>query len=264
MRKKYGQNFLINPVARNKLLDALEINAGQEVWEIGPGLGAMTKGLLEKGAKVWAFEIDPAFSGILREIFSENDNFHLIEGDVLKTWPAVLKENEPCLMGNLPYNIAATLLGDFIEKKCFFKRMVVTVQKETAQRMTARPGTKDYSSFTVLCSSVYKITPIMVLKGASFFPEPHVDSQAVRLDLLEERQYSRLFYTLVRSLFSSRRKTIQNNLTNFAASVIINKALAERIFKEAGIDGSRRAETLEVKEFAVLAQALEDILDREQ
>jgi 16S rRNA (adenine1518-N6/adenine1519-N6)-dimethyltransferase len=265
MRKKYGQNFLINPEARNKLLDALGINAGEEVWEIGPGLGAMTKGLLDHGAKVTAFEIDPAFSNILREFFKEYDNFSLIEGDVLKTWQNVPRENKIYLLGNLPYNIAATLLGDFIEKKCFFGRIIVTVQKETAQRMTARPGTKDYSSFTVLCSSVYKITPLMILRGSSFFPVPHVDSQAVRLDLLEDRQeYSRLFYPLVRGLFSSRRKTLQNNLSNFAASVIMNRVPVARIFQEAGVDGSRRAETLELKEFAALAKALEDNLNREQ
>jgi 16S rRNA (adenine1518-N6/adenine1519-N6)-dimethyltransferase len=274
MRKKYGQNFLINQNARNKLLDALEISTGDKVWEIGPGLGAMTKGLLDRGANVTAFEIDPAFSNILRDIFSKYTNFRLIEGDVLKTWPTVSNENRIYLFGNLPYNIAATLLGDFIEKKRFFKRMVVTVQRETAQRMTARPGTKDYSSFTVLCSSVYKITPLMILKGASFFPVPHVDSQAIRLDLLEDKpEYPRFFYVLVRSLFSSRRKTIQNNLFNFTASVIIkktpevkspdNKALVARIFEEAGIDGNRRAEALELKEFAALAKTTEDILNRE-
>jgi 16S rRNA (adenine1518-N6/adenine1519-N6)-dimethyltransferase len=267
MRKKYGQNFLINSAARNKLLDELGINAGEEVWEIGPGLGAMTKGLLDREARVTALEIDPAFSNILRELFKEYDNFCLIEGDALKTWQKVPKEKEVCLIGNLPYNIGAALLGDFIEKKCFFSRMVVTVQKETAQRMTARPGTKSYSSFTVLCSSAYKITPLMILKGSSFFPVPHVDSQAVRLDLLkaEDRpEYSRLFYQLVRALFSSRRKTLQNNLSTFAASVIMDKVPVIRILEEAGIDGSRRAETLDIKEFAALAKALEDKLNRDK
>jgi 16S rRNA (adenine1518-N6/adenine1519-N6)-dimethyltransferase len=266
MRKKYGQNFLINPAARNKLLDALGINAGDEVWEIGPGLGAMTKGLLERGAKVTAFEIDPAFSNILRELFKEYDNFSLIEGDALKTWHKVPREKELFLMGNLPYNIAATLLGDFIERKCFFSRMVVTVQKETALRMTARPGTKDYSSFTVLCSSVYKITPLMILKGSSFFPVPHVDSQAVSLDLLkaEDRpEYPPALYPLVRGLFSSRRKTLQNNLSNFASSAIMDRVVIARILEEAGIDGSRRAETLDIKEFALLAKILEDHLNHD-
>jgi 16S rRNA (adenine1518-N6/adenine1519-N6)-dimethyltransferase len=267
MRKKYGQNFLINPEVRNKILDALGVNAGEEVWEIGPGLGAMTKGLLDRGARVTAFEIDPAFSNILREIFKEYDNFSLVEGDVLKTWQKLPREKELFLMGNLPYNIAATLLGDFIEKKCFFSRIIVTIQKETAQRMTARPGTKSYSSFSVLCSSVYKITPLMTIKGSSFFPVPHVDSQAVRLDLLkvEDRQeYSQAFYQLVRGLFSSRRKTLQNNLSNFVASAIMDKVPVARILEEADIDGSRRAETLDIKEFLALAKALEDNLNREQ
>ena len=175
MRKKYGQNFLVNADIRNKLLDALEIKPGQKVWEIGPGLGAMTKGLLEKNALVTAFEIDPAFSILLRELFNEYKNFTLIEGDVLKTWPGVQESGELFLLGNLPYNIAATLLANFIEKKRFFKRIVVTVQRETAQRMIAKPGTKDYSSFTVLCSSVYKITPLFIIKSSSFYPVPKVE-----------------------------------------------------------------------------------------
>ena len=88
MRKKFGQNFLINPVARSRLLDALELSPGDAVWEIGPGLGAMTAGLLERGGRVTAFEIDPAFARILREFFAANTAFRLVEGDVLKTWPA--------------------------------------------------------------------------------------------------------------------------------------------------------------------------------
>jgi 16S rRNA (adenine1518-N6/adenine1519-N6)-dimethyltransferase len=258
MRKKYGQNFLINPVIREKLLDTLELKAGEGVWEIGPGLGAMTKGLLARGARVTAFEIDPAFSGILRELFGEDAQFSLVEGDVLKTWPQTDREGARYLLGNLPYNIAATLLGSLIEKKRLFQRLIITVQREVAQRMTAKPGTKDYSSFTVLCSSVYKVTPLMVIKGASFYPVPRVDSQGLCLDLLPDQgPLSRLFYPLVRSLFASRRKTIQNNLSNFASSVIINEAL-ERV----GISGGRRAETLETGDFARLAHALEEILDR--
>ncbi|GHU64685.1 ribosomal RNA small subunit methyltransferase A [Spirochaetia bacterium] len=264
MRKKFGQNFLVNPHARSRLLDALEFKAGDEVWEVGPGLGAMTAGLLERGAHVTAFEIDPAFSLVLREEFGDQNEFLLAEGDVLKTWQNT--EGGDFLLGNLPYNIAAILLADFIEKKKFFTRMVVTVQREVAQRMMAKPGSRDYSSFSVLCSSAYKVSPLMVLKGASFYPAPKVDSQGVRFDLLDEagRKYSRLFQPLTRALFSSRRKTIKNNLINFSNSVILNgmgtEAALEALTKS-GISGDRRAETLDTADFAGLAQALEDIID---
>lgn len=270
MRKKYGQNFLVNPGIRERLLDALEIKPGDAVWEIGPGLGSMTRGLLERGGRLIAFEIDPAFSKILMELFGTDKNFTLIEGDALKTWPTAIQEEELLLFGNLPYNIAAALLGDFIEKKRFFRRMVVTVQRETAQRMIARPGTRDYSSFTVLCSSVYKITPLEIIKGASFYPVPRVDSQGVRFELPEKiLEYPKVFQPLVRGLFSSRRKTIQNNLFNFLSSVImkdgkglIRETLGREALDLAGISGNRRAETLEIEEFAVLARILEELLDR--
>ena len=290
MRKKHGQNFLINPAVRSRLLDALELRPNDTVWEIGPGLGAMTAGLLERGAQVTAFEIDSAFAQALREFFSAYSDgaaFRLVEGDVLKTWPAVAAglngQNAGSglfLFGNLPYNIAAALLADFIGKGRFFSRMVVTVQREVAQRMAARPGSPDYSSFSVLCASVYKVTPLSVIKPSSFYPAPRVDSQGVRLDLDNgRRKLPRLFYPLVRGLFSSRRKTIKNTLSNFAASVIIKhkpgasaplpaKAalpmeIAVEVLSRSGISGERRPETLNIDDFAALAAFLEEAVSNE-
>ena len=276
MRKKFGQNFLVNPRVRSGLLDAMELRDGDEVWEIGPGLGAMTAGLLERGARVTAFEIDPAFAAILKEFFAGEaaGKFHLIEGDALKTWrglEAVPPAEETLLFGNLPYNAAAALLADFIENGRFFKRMVVTVQREVASRMAAKPGAPDYSSFSVLCSSVYKVSPLFVIKGASFYPAPRVDSQGVRLDLLPRVELPRLFYPLVRGLFSWRRKAIRNTLSAFAASVILKqvspdgasstaKEVAAEALSRANISGERRPETLDRDEFAALAAFLEEVV----
>jgi 16S rRNA (adenine1518-N6/adenine1519-N6)-dimethyltransferase len=264
MRKKFGQNFLVNPSARKELLEALEIRAGEEVWEIGPGLGAMTWGLLERGGKVTAFEIDPGFCAVLRALFGESENFRLIEGDALKTWAGEGRGGgeEPRLFGNLPYNAGAALLGDFIEKGRFFKRMVVTVQREVADRMTAKPGSSNYSSFSVLCSSVYILKPLKVIKGASFYPVPRVDSRGVRLDLLPpgERKRPPFFYPLVRALFSTRRKTIKNSLSAFIHSGIMKGKAggdALEILFHAGLSGERRPETLGIEEFTRLAGALE-------
>ena len=269
MRKKYGQNFLINPAMRLMLLDALEIKRGDEVWEIGAGLGAMTAGLLERGALVTAFEIDPAFSRVLNELFGAysfgiKPSFRLVEGDVLKTWKLVNgSEKELFLFGNLPYNIAAALLAGLIEQKRIFRRMVVTVQKEVAQRMAALPGTSDYSSFSVLCSSVYNVTLLNVIKSSSFYPAPNVDSQGVKLDLKSEIDVKpALFYPLVRHLFSSRRKTMRNNLTSFLLSINREtgdvKDMVALVLKKADINGDRRAETLDKNEFTALAAFLEE------
>jgi 16S rRNA (adenine1518-N6/adenine1519-N6)-dimethyltransferase len=283
MRKTYGQNFLVNPAARTMLLNALDIGPGAQVWEIGPGLGAMTAGLLERGAAVTAFEIDKGFIAALGEFFGAEPGFTLAAGDVLKTWPGV--ECGPSrrsgtegrcgdyLLGNLPYNIGAALLADFIEKNRFFKRMVVTVQKEVARRMAARPGQADYSSFSVLCGSAYRVTPLMVLKGASFYPEPRVDSQGVRLDLrtdVDPASYPLFFKPLMRCLFSSRRKTVKNNLTSFIASIHKTSAepgpqeIAHEVLRVTGIPPNERAERLDIPEFADLAANLAVVLDADR
>jgi 16S rRNA (adenine1518-N6/adenine1519-N6)-dimethyltransferase len=262
MRKKFGQNFLINPGVRRSLASALGAEAGESVWEVGPGLGAMTSLLLDKGLFVRAFEIDPGFARVLREIFSAYAHFTLVEGDVLKTWPA--QPESPYFLGNLPYNIAAVLLADFIEKGRFFKRMVVTVQREVARRMAAAPGSADYSSFSVLCASVYRVKLLMVMKGASFYPKPNVDSQAVLLELKEDAAQIRpaCFYPLIRRLFSSRRKTIKNNLAGFFVQPGPGQARAEMAAKalaQCALDGGRRAEDLTVDDFMALAKTIEDM-----
>jgi len=263
MRKKFGQNFLLDPSARQALVRALDAQAGENVWEIGPGLGAMTSLLLENGLRVRAFEIDPGFARALREIFADNAGFTLIEGDVLKTWPD--EPAAPYLLGNLPYNIAATLLSTLVEQGRYFNRIVVTVQREVARRMAAVPGSANYSSFSVLCASAYHVKPLMVIKGASFYPKPNVDSQAVLLELRDDAAHLRpaCFYPLVRHLFSSRRKTIKNNLTAFFASrgnaAMAAATIAAQALEKSALDGGRRAENLYLENFEALAKTIEDM-----
>jgi len=261
MRKKFGQNFLINPSLRQALVRALEAEKGESVWEVGPGLGAMTSLLLEEGFSVRAFEIDSGFARLLREIFAGNADFTLVEGDVLKTWPD--QPAAPYLLGNLPYNIAAALLAGFIEQRRFFKRIVVTVQREVALRMSAGPDCADYSSFSVVCASAYRVKPLMIIKSASFYPRPNVDSQAVLLELREDaaaRNLPACFYPLVRRLFSSRRKTIKNNLTGFfSPGQGTQAAMALEALEKSALDGNKRAEHLTFEDFAALAKTIEDM-----
>ena len=277
MRKKFGQNFLINPETRKALADALGANIKDEVWEIGPGLGAMTSLLLERGFKVRAFEIDPGFIRILKQIFSGDENFFLIEGDVMKTWQSQntckhsdtkkVKDCKSFLLGNLPYNIAAAFLADMIEKERLFTRMVVTVQKEVALRMTASAGSGDYSSFSVLCACAYRVKPLMLIRPSSFYPQPNVDSMGVLLENKNVCPPPRVFFPLVRSLFASRRKTIKNNLLSFISSrrgnlndKISPRDYCEALLKENALNGSERAETLELEVFLSLAGSVEGIL----
>jgi len=265
MQKKFGQNFLINPETRKALVQALNTQNGDEIWEIGPGLGAMTALLLETGLKVKAFEIDLGFIRILKNIFSENKNFTLVEGDVMKTWRG--QQAAPFLFGNLPYNVAAALLADFIENDRIFSRMVVTVQKEVALRMTATEGKPDYSSFSVLCASAYKVKPLMTIRPSSFYPQPNVDSMAVFLEKKASQKYPVVFYPLVRALFASRRKTIKNNLLTFLSSrfgdSLQNKSAVQEfvasVLQSNSLNGTERAESLGLESFLSLALSIDNM-----
>jgi len=264
MQKKFGQNFLINPQVRKDLVDVLDIHENSDVWEIGPGLGAMTTLLLEKGLNVKAFEIDLGFIRVLKKLFSKDEKFNLIEGDVMKTWVNHAwcgQEPAHFLLGNLPYNIAAAMQAGFIEKGHFFKRMVVTVQKEVALRMAASAGKPDYSSFSVLCASAYKVKPLMTIRRESFFPQPNVDSMGV---LLESRplKVTPVFYPLLRALFAARRKTIKNNLSVFLSSRYGKSSAQEMCFsvlKENAINENERAENLELEAFLSLAKSIDNM-----
>ena len=264
MQKKFGQNFLINPQIRKVLVDELNVQAGEDVWEIGPGLGAMTELLLEKGLNVKVFEIDKGFIRVLKSLFSENERFSIIEGDVLKTWK--MQKAVPYLLGNLPYNIAATLLADFIGKKQIFSRMVVTVQKEVALRMAASAGSPDYSSFSVLCASAYKVKPLMVIRPSAFYPQPNVDSMGVLFEKREINDIPAVFYPLVRALFASRRKTIKNNLLVFISSdsslVQKSKLLPEvciDVLHKCSLTGKERAEDLGLDVFLTIAKTIKNM-----
>jgi 16S rRNA (adenine1518-N6/adenine1519-N6)-dimethyltransferase len=266
MRKRLGQNFLINPAFRARLVEALEVPPGEDVWEIGPGLGAVTRELLAAGAVVRGFEIDPGFAAYLREEFGSLPNFTLVQGDALKTWKG--EKAAPYLLGNLPYSIAAVLLGDLIEGGRLFKRLVVTVQKEVGRRMLARPGQDDYSSFSVLIAGVYRVKPLMTMGGPAFYPPPRVDSLGLRLDLradaLNGAAVPPLFYPLVRRLFSNRRKTVKNSLCSFAASYGTVKGrtpkdLAAAALEGCGIRPEERPENLDVPQFRDLALELQGL-----
>ena len=260
MQKKFGQNFLINASARQKLIDNLDVKEGMKVWEIGPGLGAMTSILLERGVDLTVFEIDRGFASLISQYFEDyakKDKFHLVEGDVIKTWKAQLKEGQPArLFGNLPYNIAATIIADTIEEGIRFDSCVFTVQKEVAQRMCAKAGSEDYSSFSVLCQWAYDLKPIMDLGGGNFWPKPNVDSRAVLLTKKEDWpscNNPKSFVKLQRALFSSRRKNVRNNLSSY----LKNNDLAMAYLQKAGIAPEKRAEVLSIKELLNLCDVIE-------
>lgn len=262
MQKKFGQNFLINEDARKRLVDALEVGEGVKVWEVGPGLGSMTSEILERGSDLTVFEIDKGFTGLISQFFedySKKGTFKLVEGDVLKTWKKQLDENNlpDRFFGNLPYNIAATIIADTIENNVRFDKCVFTVQKEVAVRMCAQPGSEDYSSFSVLCNWAYDVKPLLDLTGGNFWPKPNVDSRAVVMNKKEGFpgcNNPKLFVRMQRALFSSRRKTVRNNLSGF----LKNNDLTLQALSEAGIDPMKRAEVLTIPQMLKLS----DVIDK--
>ena len=265
MQKKFGQNFLVNADARKKLIDVLDVKSGMKVWEVGPGLGSMTSGLLERGVNLTVFEIDHGFARLLTQFFEEyanSGNFSLVEGDVLKTWPKFAKENDipERFFGNLPYNVAATIIADTITKGFRFDKAVFTIQKEVGQRMNAKPGTEDYSSFSVLCQWAYAVKPVMDLAGGNFWPVPNVASRAVLMTKKEDFpkcENPELFRKMVRQIFALRRKTLRNNLSRFVKAEICDEAL-----KIAGIEPSIRAENLSVEDLLKLSDALNSVIEK--
>lgn len=265
MQKKFGQNFLVNADARKKLIDVLDVKPGMKVWEVGPGLGSMTSGLLERGVNLTVFEIDHGFARLLTQFFEEYANsghFSLVEGDVLKTWPKFAKENDipERFFGNLPYNVAATIIADTITKGFRFDKAVFTIQKEVGQRMNAKPGTEDYSSFSVLCQWAYDVKPVMDLAGGNFWPVPNVASRAVLMTKKEDFpkcENPELFRKMVRQIFALRRKTLRNNLSRFVKAEICDEAL-----KIAGIEPSIRAENLSVEDLLKLSDALNSVIEK--
>lgn len=267
MQKKFGQNFLINEGARKKIAAALGIQKGDSVWEVGPGLGAMTKELLALGANVTVFEIDRGFCACLEDFFSDQKaagSFFLVQGDVLKTWKKILSERgaPKFFFGNLPYNIAATLIADTIQAGTRFEKCAFTVQKEVAQRMAAKEGSPDYSSFSVLCRWAYDVKTICDLGPANFWPRPNVDSRAVTFSKKENFpacQNAQLFAKMQRALFSSRRKTVKNNLQKFLSSCGISAGV-DQVLQKASVPPNERAEAMSLEKTLLLSDAVNSFI----
>ncbi|UPA10737.1 16S rRNA (adenine(1518)-N(6)/adenine(1519)-N(6))-dimethyltransferase RsmA [Borrelia parkeri] len=248
-RKIWGQNYLINEHIREKIVDTLEIKENENIWEIGPGLGAMTIILLKKTNSLTVFEIDPKNSEILNEKFGQFKNFKLIKGDFLKTYKQE-KQNINKIFSNLPYNIASKVISMLIENG-ILTHMVFTVQKELADRMLAKEGNKNYSSFTVLVQSHFNVIKIMDIDKKNFYPIPKVKSTTLKLIPCKGGiKDFKAFNKLVRTVFISRRKKLKNTIINFTK----DERILEEDFLKRFLD--KRPEEISVKEFITISNKL--------
>jgi len=261
LKHRWGQNFLINRGAREKLIALIDPREGDRVWEIGPGLGCLTASLLPRVRNLTAFEIDRGLIRFLEQSFGGFPGFALVAGDVLKTWSRIRREGgEPDkVTGNLPYSSASALIGAFAEQGFTAPRMIFTVQKELARRMAARPGAKNYSSFSVLSQFAFRLREHFELKPGSFYPAPEVLSTVIELtpQAHEEEPSERDFFLLlVRALFSSRRKTLKNNLFAAPFPAGYDRDLLLQALALEGLDPGLRGEELPPQSFIRLCNRL--------
>lgn len=258
-RKKLGQHFLIQEGIIEAILRLTDLSPEDEILEIGPGLGFLTRRLVEVAHKVWAIEVDPFLVEWLRSSpLGCHPAFDLVQGDVLQVHlDGILPDHKVKLVANLPYSISTPVLFRLFELRERFSLLVLMVQREVAERMAASPGTKSYGTLSVWCQIHGRILDRVSVSPGAFFPQPKVRSTVLKIvlypqPLLPEEDLT-MFRGLVRAAFGQRRKTLRNALGG-----LLNKAKGETeaVLRQEGIDPRRRGETLSVEEFIRLAHAL--------
>ena len=256
LRKSRGQNFLIHENVVESILRLLDLDPSDEVLEIGPGLGFLTRRLVERVATVWAVEIDGQLVARLRQSgLAANQKFHLIHGDILEVPLADMLPSAPIkLVGNLPYSISTQVLFRILARRGNFSSLVLMVQKEVADRIAGQPGNKDYGTLSVWCQAHGRITAKLKVSPEAFFPRPKVRSTVLKIELYPEPRAPddelALLRMLVRAAFGQRRKTLANALMPLLK---FDRDQVESFLRAQNIDPRRRGETLSVGEFIKLA-----------
>lgn len=256
MSKKLGQNFLIKRGIVDEIVKAADLQEGEPVLEIGPGIGTLTQGLAQSGANVTAIELDTRLLEVLDTTLAQYSNVTIVHGDVLQLDVPSIMNNEPFkVVANLPYYITTPIIMSLLESRLPIERLVVMVQKEVALRMVAKPGTKDYGALSVAVQYYTKPDIVLDVPPKSFLPAPAVTSSVIRcvlrdkppVDVVDEK----LFFRVVKAGFAQRRKTFANTMKTTGLS----KDRIEELLAKANIDGQRRGETFTLQEFADVANA---------
>lgn len=259
-KKGLGQNFLTSRDVLEDIVDAAEIDGG--VMEVGPGFGVLTQELCERAKKVVSVEIDERLLQVLEYTLSDYDNVKIVHGDVMKLDLKELIEKEfggkkISIAANLPYYITTPIITRLLEEKLPVNNIIVMVQKEVAERLSAREGTKDYGAITLLCRYYTEPEIITKVPASLFVPPPKVDSAVLRLRVLDEPRVKvkdeKIFFKTIKAAFSQRRKTLLNCLSS---AFPIAKDDISKLLTEAGIDPKRRGETLSIEEFAIVSDML--------
>ncbi|MFY9397948.1 MAG: 16S rRNA (adenine(1518)-N(6)/adenine(1519)-N(6))-dimethyltransferase RsmA [Desulfomonilia bacterium] len=254
-KSSLGQNFLKNPGIVRKIIAFAGISRTDEVLEIGPGTGMLTRGLLASASRVVAVEKDDGLYELLARTFSGEPRLELIHGDILEVDLKSLISPGMKVVANLPYNIATRVILRLEEEAPLLPELVVMVQKEVAERICAPVGDSGYSALTVLVAGGFTCTEGFVVGPESFHPRPKVDSRVIRLtpreDQLKEQERED-FRTVVLTAFSQRRKMLRNTLRNLPG---ITGEMLEPIALTAGISLEKRPQQISWQEYAELGRA---------
>ena len=262
--KQFGQNFLTDERLLNEICVDAQVDGGIVV-EVGAGAGTLTRALADIADKVIAFEIDRNLQPILAITLADKPNVHVEIGDMMRyrmTDVEKMADNKPFrVVANIPYYITTPLLMNFVEQSSLVQSLTLTIQKEVADRLCARPSTKDYGAITVAVDAVADVVTTRVLPRTLFYPQPNVDSAVVRIDM-RRGKYDiadhNLFRKTVKCAFAMRRKTLVNNLMvgfGFARDV------AEKVLAEANLPVGCRGEELSTERFVALYKSFERFLN---
>ena len=247
--KSLGQNFLQDSSALEKIALAAEIQRDDCVLEIGPGLGSLTRYLAVSAQKVTAVELDPDLLAPLKAVLKPYQNVNVVHGDILKlNISEIIDQPDYLVVANIPYNITSAIIRHLLESDPKPRRVVLTVQKEVAERICAKPG--DLSLLALSVQVYGKPSIAAKIPAASFHPAPKVDSAILRIDIYKEplipAELLNKFFKLIKAGFAQKRKTLRNSL---ASGLHISPPNAEILLTSAGIDFMRRAETLSIDEW---------------
>ena len=260
--KAKGQNFLIAGWVPESIAEDAGVDDTAGVLEIGPGIGPLTQQLCLRAGKVCAVELDNRLKPILELTVGEFSNLEILWNDVLKLdVPALVKEKfsglRPMACANLPYYITSPILTALLEAECF-ESVTVMVQKEVAQRIAAKPGSADYSAFTVFCQYYAEPELLFDVPAHCFLPQPKVTSAVIQLRTRKERPWQiddvDVFFRTVRASFAMRRKKLSNGLA--AGFPELGKTGAAEVIEAAGFDANVRGETLSIPDFARIANQI--------
>ena len=265
-KKSLGQNFLIDPNILRNIVSHANLSKESGAIEVGPGIGALTEHLARAAKKVVSFEIDQRLLPVLEDTLSPYDNVKIVHSDILKADVVKVIDEEMSgikdimVVANLPYYVTTPILMKLLNDRLPIRGFVVMMQKEVADRITAKPGTKEYGSLSIAIQYYCTAEVAMIVPKTVFMPQPNVDSAVIRLIKHDKPPVTVInedfLFDVTRASFAQRRKTILNNLQSGLQDGKKKKELIIAALEESGIEPTRRGETLTIEEFGRLADAL--------